>query len=142
MPLDRLTNLHNLSIGDSRRLSSLDGVRSFKELRSLGLYALPRLSTLTPIESLAETLEDLDLEQCRRLSTLKPVGSLRKLRRLILADCGRVPSLMGRDHRDPMQRGAGEAGQELGGEPRVRVAAGADHQTKGISRRRVRLYSP
>lgn len=93
VPLDSLTNLRRLSIGDSRRLSSLDGMRRFQELRCLGLFALPRLSNLTPVESLADTLEDLDLKQCRRLSTLNPLGSLRKLRRLILEDCGRIPSL-------------------------------------------------
>lgn len=91
--LDRLTRLRSLSIGDSRRVCSLNGTGSFKALRSLGLFALPRLSSLMPVEDLAETLEDLDLNQCRGLSALNPLGGLRKLRRLILADCGRVRSL-------------------------------------------------
>lgn len=91
--LDRLTRLRSLSIGDSRRVCSLDGIGSFLALRSLGLFALPRLSSLMQVDDLAETLEDIDLNQCRRLSTLDPLGGLRKLRRLILADCGRVASL-------------------------------------------------
>jgi len=91
--LTPLTSLQALRLGDSRRISSLNGIRSLPRLRSLGLLGLPRLTSLVGLDQLAPTLEELDITQCRHLISIDQLAALGRLRRLVLAECGKVPSL-------------------------------------------------
>jgi Leucine-rich repeat (LRR) protein len=88
-----LQKLSKLTVGDSAALALLEGIEDMSQLRSLGLRGLPKLRELTPIRHVAATLEDLNMKQCRYLRSLEPLSSLSNLRRLILEDCGKVPSL-------------------------------------------------
>jgi Leucine-rich repeat (LRR) protein len=82
-----------LRVGDSRTLSTLDGITDLTRLRTIGLYGLPRLHNLELLPALAGSLEVVDLNQCRYLSTVDPLAELKQLKRLVLVDCGRVPSV-------------------------------------------------
>ena len=88
-----LQKLRKLTVGDTSALAALDGIEEMRQLRSLGLRGLPKLRDLSPIESVAATLEELNVKQARYLRTLEPLSRLSKLRRLMLVDCGKVPSL-------------------------------------------------
>jgi hypothetical protein len=82
-----------LRVGDSRTLATLDGITDLPRLRTIGLYGLPRLHNLEPLSALAGSLEVVALNQCRYLSTVDPLATLKELKRLLLVDCGRVPSV-------------------------------------------------
>jgi Leucine-rich repeat (LRR) protein len=88
-----LQKLSKLTVGDSSAFARLEGIEEIRQLRSLGLRGLPKLQELSLITSLAATLEELRVQQCRYLRSLEPLSSLSKLRRLIVEDCGKVPSL-------------------------------------------------
>lgn len=88
-----LARLGKLSIGDSRTFSGLEGVEEMKALSYLGLFGLPKLRDLGPLERLASSLEVLNVKQCRYLASLEPVAKLSRLRKLTLEDCGKVASL-------------------------------------------------
>lgn len=88
-----LTALQVLRIGNSRVFAALDGISNFTQLRRLGLYGLPRLTSLMPVVGVSRTLETLEVRGCRALGTLVGLEHLPHLWRLVLEDCGKVASI-------------------------------------------------
>jgi hypothetical protein len=74
--LNPMRQMVRLRVGDSRTLSTLDGITDLTRLRTIGLYGLPRLHNLGPLPALAGSLEVVDLNQCRYLSTIDPLAEL------------------------------------------------------------------
>jgi len=91
-PLGRL-RLRRLSIGNSRRLTSLEGAAALAPiLVGLDLWMLPALGSLDGIEALAD-LEVLALSGLRQITTLDWVQRLPRLRLLNVFDLKNVESL-------------------------------------------------
>lgn len=91
-PLGRL-RLRRLSIGNSRRLTSLEGAAALAPtLEGLDLWMLPALASLDGIEGLTN-LEVLELSNLRRITTLDWVQRLPRLRLLNVFDLKNVESL-------------------------------------------------
>lgn len=91
-PLGRL-HLERLSLGDSRRLTSLANPGLLAEtLVRLELWMLPALGSLDGVEALAN-LESLTLSSVRGVTTLDWVARLPKLRLLDVAELKNVESL-------------------------------------------------
>lgn len=93
LALKPMRQMVRLRVGDSRTLSTSDGIAGLTRLRTIGLYGLPRLNNLEPLRALAGSLEVVELNQCRYLSTIDPIAELKQLKQLLLVDCGRVPSV-------------------------------------------------
>jgi len=93
-----MPKMHTLRVGDSRPLTSLEGIGDLAKLRMLGLYGLPKLTSLEPIQNFAATLEELELYQCRYLKSIEPLAAVQSLKRLLLIDCGNIPSLRSVEH--------------------------------------------
>lgn len=66
IPLNRLSRLRNLKI-TSRKLASLNGITSLKQLESLDLYNCPQLSSLSGAEKCSQRVE-IEVEACRHIS--------------------------------------------------------------------------
>ena len=91
--VDPMRHMVRLRVGDSRTVSNLSGIEKLTHLRAIGIYGLPQLRSLEPLTDRADSLEDVDINQCRHLSSIEPLGQLKSLKRLVLADCGKVPSI-------------------------------------------------
>lgn len=87
--LKSLTTLRSLKIVRSA-ITSLKGIDSLGSLSELCLAYCPKLANVSALTNLP--LEQLELDHCKRF----PLGDLEMLvhlRKMILADCGSVPSL-------------------------------------------------
>jgi hypothetical protein len=80
-PLARLAGLSHVSIGDSRKLTSVAGISGLPELRHLHLYICPQLRGLSGLRA-AASLRHLQLESCNRITDLEELAALPELRSL------------------------------------------------------------
>jgi hypothetical protein len=90
-PLSTLRNVETLAIFGSA-IQDLRGIGSLKQLQSLRLANLRKLTSLAGIEGLAH-LETLHIQSCRRIETIDEVGYLSTLRKFILDNCGPLETL-------------------------------------------------
>ena len=91
-PLVRLPEVHDLTIVDSRALTSVAGIGSLPRLRTLDLALCPKLDSLAGIEE-ARGLQSLVLDTCNRIDDLGPLERLRDLR-VLQIDMRKPPSLI------------------------------------------------
>jgi hypothetical protein len=87
----RLVNLESLAVLNAPT-GNLHGFSTLKELRTLRLANLKRLTSLAGIEMLAN-LEEFEIHTCRGVRSIKPVGYLSRLRKFHLNNDGNVESL-------------------------------------------------
>jgi hypothetical protein len=91
--LARQRHLRWLTVKDSRRLRSLDGLHPAAPLASLTVRLAPKLNDVSALAVFASTLRELALDACRRLGALAPLAALERLQHLELGDCGDIVSL-------------------------------------------------
>ncbi len=91
-PLVRLPELYDVSIVDSRVLTSLGGLGSLPRLRTLDLAICPKLGGLAGIEG-ARGLQSLVLDACNHIDDLGPLDRLRDLR-VLQIDMRKPPTLI------------------------------------------------
>ncbi|MCX7424705.1 MAG: hypothetical protein NTW96_03610 [Planctomycetia bacterium] len=72
-------------------VNSLAGLRRFKKLVFLDLAYLSKLERIAGLD--AYSLEELRFDVCRKITDHEHVATLPRLWKLILGDCGTVPSL-------------------------------------------------
>ena len=87
----RLVNLESLTLLGGP-LESLSGIGALECLGHLRLGDLRRLQTIDDLEGL-DGLTELEIQVCRRITSIAVVGKLKKLKRLLLTDCGDIDSL-------------------------------------------------
>src|SRR6266496_398740 len=90
--MERFKNLKDLSVILSP-VRTAQGLENLPKLTKLGLHYCRVLDDLQPLAGIAETLEELEIDHCKKISDLTVVRVLKHLRKLILSDCGSVPSL-------------------------------------------------
>ncbi len=88
-----LKSMSRLTIGDSHRITTLDGIQVMSRLDTLRLKALPMLSDISDIAAASETLEELTIRGCRHIGSVDALAKMLRLRRIVLEDCGRLRSL-------------------------------------------------
>jgi Leucine-rich repeat (LRR) protein len=87
----RLTHLESLTILGSP-ISSLEGLATLLELRSLRLGELRKLLSLSGIENLLQ-LEKLQISTCRKIRAIDEISSLSRLQELYVDNMGDIKSL-------------------------------------------------
>lgn len=87
-----MTQLKQLMLTDSRRLTRLSGLEALQNLRCLVLTNLASLESLDGVQHL-QHLEFLDVTSCRKFATLDPVAALSALTKLAVNNCGDIASL-------------------------------------------------
>lgn len=86
-----LPNLRKLEI-DGSNLKSLDGIAALKNLSALKLIRCNHLESISGIESLADTLDTLQITT-GSLTDFSPIGHLKNLRSLCLSNLDCIESL-------------------------------------------------
>lgn len=101
----RINKFKKDDVGDFKELSNLEVLKitssSIKTLKgaemlninTLGLYYLNNLESLANIESLANTLKELDIQTCKKINSINEVTSLVNLEKLGLNNCGDIESI-------------------------------------------------
>lgn len=89
--LKNMTGLRRLQI-TSRKLVSLAGIESLKDLRILDLAECPKVEALVGIKNCQE-LQVVELENCKKVADVSSLGELTNLRDVALTDCGKIKSL-------------------------------------------------
>jgi hypothetical protein len=87
-----LPELESLTLGSSRRMTSLAGIEQLVKLRELELNSLTALESLEGVQLLPDLVR-LEVEACKRVSDLAPVGGCVGLTSLGLMNCGEIASL-------------------------------------------------
>lgn len=90
-PFAKLSSLESLAVLNAP-VENVRGLGTLKNLRSLRLANLKRLTSLAGIEQLSN-LEELEIHTCRAISSIDQVGSLSRLRKLNLNNDGDIKSL-------------------------------------------------
>lgn len=85
--------LESLSLVGARSLQSVAGAGSLQHLSHLKIALAPRLSSVSHLRPLADSLTELWIQTCRSFTALEDIGALGSLRFLAVADCGEFPSL-------------------------------------------------
>lgn len=86
-------DLQRLTIKEAPDLESLSGVGDLLELAVLGVFLAHKLRDLSDIAGIAESLRELELEDCSAISAIDDVKALRKLHFLGVSNCGEIESL-------------------------------------------------
>ncbi len=73
-------------------LISLEGLGRLP-LEFLWLYSLPKLTSVSAITSLSDSLRKLQIESCRRVTDFDSLRSMRALEKLMISECGSIPSI-------------------------------------------------
>ncbi len=89
--LQELTNLESLLISSSP-IKSLKGIENLK-LSSLKLNYLTKLDSLTYIEGLANSLQELDIHACKKINSIESISFLKRLDKLGVNNCGEISSI-------------------------------------------------
>ena len=74
-------------------IDSATGVEHLRKLCCLELSYCPRLEDITPLARLSDGLLELELDHCKKIPDLTFLRCLRRLRKLIVSDCGEVATL-------------------------------------------------
>lgn len=86
-------NLERLTIKEAPYLESLSGIGGLRELAVLGIVLARRLSDISEVARLGESLREFELEDCPAIDAISDVEPLVNLRFLGVSDCGEIVSL-------------------------------------------------
>ena len=86
--------LKRLTVKDAPQLQSLAGIGDLADLAVLEIVLARRLRDIDDLAGLAESLRELQLEDCRAIETIDAVQALRELRRLDVSECGDIASVL------------------------------------------------
>jgi hypothetical protein len=75
------------------QIESLEGLSKFSRLKKLEAHYLNKLVTLRGIEEIADTLNELSINNCKKIIDHKLVSHLKQLKQLAFNDCGEIPSI-------------------------------------------------
>ncbi len=89
-----LPQVQDLSIQQSPRLTSLDGIENLPNIKSLRVNICNELTNIDSIKSL-EKLKELFIDQSDSISDVSPIGNLSRLNRLSLWGCESIKTLEG-----------------------------------------------
>jgi hypothetical protein len=90
-PLAVQPSLQAIRLEAADKLETLAGIEPFPTLTSLTIVAARELHDLDPVESVRETLRELELQACPAIYDITPIAALTELRLLGLNNCGRHP---------------------------------------------------
>jgi len=90
--LPRLSSLVTLDLFVSNILS-LVGIDSFPLLKELTLFRASRLEDISALRKINSTLTMIEFDSCKRINNYDTLAELTKLKRLIIANSGEIPSL-------------------------------------------------
>ena len=85
-----LTKLESLTIANGP-VRDLKGLATLRSLRSLAVYNLRKLASLSGVEALTQ-LEKLDVDGCTSIGSIQPVAHLTNLVSLAVCSCGSIES--------------------------------------------------
>jgi hypothetical protein len=85
----RIERLHLVRPG----ITSLDDVAALEDLRYLDIAYAPKIKDLTPLAASPVDLRELALTNLKNISDYSPLASIRRLRRLIISNCGPMEDL-------------------------------------------------
>ncbi|MDE7215766.1 MAG: hypothetical protein K2O08_03060 [Clostridia bacterium] len=92
--IERIKNLHLLSLSYCRSMSSIEGISKVPNLKKLRIDSCPKLQDISEIKNL-ENLKVLILENIKKcdLSFLEEMKCVDSLECLVLRNCGSIPSI-------------------------------------------------
>jgi hypothetical protein len=85
--------VQRLTIKEAPYLESLSGVGGLPELAVFGVVLAGKLSDLSDVSALADSLREFELEDCPAIGAIDDVEPLVNLRFLGFSDCGEIDSL-------------------------------------------------
>lgn len=94
-PLSAATSLRRLSMKQYPQLRSLDGLASFEQLNTLGIFLASKLEDVSALRTApaVQTISELHLDVCKKISTFEDVAFAKNIRFLSVANSGDFPSL-------------------------------------------------
>jgi protein phosphatase 1 regulatory subunit 7 len=90
--LSSLDNLEELHVIQSP-LMSIEGIEAFARLKKLELSYCRKLVDVGALSKRVDSLEELEFGHCKNVANVASVSVLRRLRKLVLTECGMVPSV-------------------------------------------------
>jgi Leucine Rich repeats (2 copies) len=91
-PLQYLTNLQLLDLGNATNLSDISPLRGLTNLQTLNLSWCTNLSDISPLQYLTN-LQTLNLNFCKNLSDISPLCNLMNLQTLDLIGCDNLSDI-------------------------------------------------
>jgi hypothetical protein len=92
-PLAVQSSLQAIRLDNANSLETLAGIDRLPTLTSLKILGARKLHDLEPIESVRETLRELELQSCPAINDITPIAALTELRLLGINNCGRIRSI-------------------------------------------------
>jgi hypothetical protein len=92
-PLGVQPSLQTIQLETAPRLETLVGIERFPTLTSLRVWVAQQLHDLEPVESVRETLRELELQSCPAINDITPIAALAELRLLGINNCGLIRSI-------------------------------------------------
>ncbi len=90
--LGQIENLEVLHLIQAK-IESFEGIGQFRALQELNLYGLNKLTDITDIGLLRNTLRELIMENCKNIQDFSPIGEMKNLENLTLSSCLRMKSI-------------------------------------------------
>ena len=92
-PFSSHFSLRRLIVKDAPYLRSISGVRLLREMGELRVILAPKLDDIGDAGELADSLLELELQDCAAIETIDDLEPLVHLRQLGLNNCGQIESL-------------------------------------------------
>lgn len=90
--LPSLNNLEHLSLIKTD-ITTLQGIESFSNLKKLEIFSASKLGTISALQALSNSLEEIQVEQCKKINDYEALGKVKSLKKIILSESGEIKSL-------------------------------------------------
>ena len=74
-------------------INTLQGIEHFSNLRKLEIFSASKLESITSLQALSNSLEEIQIEQCKKIKDYEALGQVKSLKKIILSESGEIKSL-------------------------------------------------
>jgi hypothetical protein len=74
-------------------ITNLKGIEQFNNLKKLDIYSASKLETIKEIQTLSNSFEEIQIEQCKKIDDYEALGKIKSLKKIILSESGKTKNL-------------------------------------------------
>lgn len=74
-------------------ITTLKGIERFSNLKYLEIFRASKLETIEVLQTLSNTLEEVQVEQCKKINDFETLGKVKSLKKIILSESGEIKNL-------------------------------------------------
>jgi hypothetical protein len=74
-------------------ITTLQGIERFSNLKKLEMFSASKLETIATLQTLSNSLEEIQLVQCKKIIDFEVLGKIQSLKKIVLSESGEIKSL-------------------------------------------------